>query len=104
MLAKALGGAVEVTLRRPPPLEQPLSLVVDQARAELRDGGELVAEARRTPLELEVPSAPSFARAAELSQHYVGHAKHHFPGCFVCGPARAAGDGECRLPGRRSPS
>jgi hypothetical protein len=99
LLAKALDGAVEVTLRRPPPLEQPLSLVVEQERAELRHGDELVAEARQTALELEVPSAPSFARAVELSQHYVGHAKHHFPGCFVCGPARAAGDGLRIFPG-----
>jgi hypothetical protein len=102
LLAKALGGAVEVTLRRPPPLEQPFSLVIQHARAELRHGGELVAEARQTPLEVEVPSPPSFARAAELSQHYVGHAKHHFPGCFVCGPARAAGDGLRIFPGAQN--
>jgi hypothetical protein len=99
LLAQALGGAVEVTLRRPPPLEQALSLVVAPARVELRHGGELVAEARQTPLELEVPSAPSFAHAAALSHHYVGHTKHHFPGCFVCGPARAAGDGLRIFPG-----
>ena len=99
LLANALGGAVEVTLRRPPPLEQPLSLHVEQAYAELRHGEDLVAEARPTRLGLEVPSAPSFARATELSAHYVGHDKHHFPGCFVCGPARAVGDGLRIFPG-----
>ena len=99
LLANALGGAVEVTLRRPPPLEQELRLVVEPARAELCHGDQLVAEARQTPLELTVPSAPSFARAVELSQHYVGHTKHHFPGCFVCGPARAVGDGLRIFPG-----
>jgi len=93
LLGQALGGAVEVTLRRPPPLEQPLTLQVEQDRAELRAAEQLVAEARRVTLELEVPSPPSFERAAELSLRYVGHTKHHFPGCFVCGPARAAGDG-----------
>jgi hypothetical protein len=99
LLASSFDGPVEVTLRRPPPLEQPLSLHVESDRAELRHGTQLVAEARRASLELDVPSPPSFARASELSRYYVGHRKHHFPGCFVCGPARAVGDGLRIFPG-----
>ncbi len=99
LLASSLGGAVEVTLRHPPPLEQPLSLHIESDRAELCHDAQLVAEARRVQLDLEVPAPPSFARAAELSRHYVGHRKHHFPGCFVCGPARAVGDGMRIFPG-----
>ncbi len=100
LLAAALGGSVEVTLRRPPPLERELELSVSADRAVLKDGELLVAEARRAPLDLTPPPAPSFERATELSRHYVGHTKHHFPGCFVCGPARALGDGLRIFPGQ----
>ena len=103
LLASSLEGSVEVTLRRPPPLGQPLSLYVEPQRAELRHAEQLVAEARNATLDLAVPPPPSFARATELSQHYVGHAKHHFPGCFVCGTARAVGDGLRIFPGAEQP-
>ncbi len=99
LLASALERPVEVTLRRPPPLEQPLTLHVEQDHAELLHDTQLLAEARHALLDLEVPPPPSFARASELSRHYVGHEKHHFPGCFVCGPARAFGDGLRIFPG-----
>jgi len=99
LLASALEGSVEVTLRSPPPLERQLELRREPARVELKDGEQLVAEARCAPLDLRVPPAPSFERAVELSRHYCGHRRHHFPGCFVCGPARAAGDGLRIFPG-----
>lgn len=102
LLASALGGSVEVTLRRPPPLERALSLVATDERAELKDGELLVAEARRAPVDVTPPPPPSFDHASELSQLYVGHTKHHFPGCFVCGPARTAGDGLRIFPGRQA--
>lgn len=103
LLATVLGGgaagAVEVTLRRPPPLERELLVTVTNDRAELRDGELLVAEARRSTLDVTAPSAIDFQRASELSRHYIGYKKHHFPGCFVCGPARAVGDGLRIFPG-----
>jgi hypothetical protein len=100
LLAARLGGAVEVTLRRPPRLEHEMSLQLSDERAELSDGELLVAEARRAELTVEPPSALSFERALEASAGYVGFKRHHFPGCFVCGPARAAGDGLRIFPGR----
>lgn len=66
---------------------------------ELRDDQTLIAEARPARVELEVPACPSFERARQLSESYVGHQKHHFATCFVCGPARAAGDGLRIFPG-----
>jgi hypothetical protein len=104
LLAQALGGSVEVTLRCPPPLERELALVVESDSAQLKDGEVLVAEARRAPVKVEAPPALSFERASELSALYVGHTKHHFPGCFVCGPARAVGDGLRIFPGHAEPS
>jgi hypothetical protein len=98
-LAGLLGGAVEVTLRKPPPLERELSVELAEAQATLKDGAELVAEARKSSLDLVPPAAPSFEQAMRLSSHYVGHRAHHFPTCFVCGPARAVGDGLRIFPG-----
>lgn len=99
LLAKPLGHSVEVTLRRPPPLGRELHLHLSDERAEFRDGPQLVAEARRAGVEVQPPPAPSYERAVELSHHYVGHTRHHFPSCFVCGPARATNDGLRIFPG-----
>jgi hypothetical protein len=99
LLASQLRGAVEVTLRRPPPLERELSLLVAGEQARLSQGDVLIAEARRAAVEVEPPPAPSFARASALSKRYIGHTKHHFPSCFVCGPARQPGDGLRIFPG-----
>lgn len=103
LLAKSLGGVVEVTLRRPPPLDRELSVSFGHGVAELRDGEALVAEARPASLDGAPPQAPSFARALELSRGYVGHTRHHFPTCFVCGPARSAGDGLRIFPASEAP-
>jgi hypothetical protein len=105
LVAKALGvAAVEVTLRRPPPLEQELSLLHTEGRVELKDGEHLLAEARPASVDFTPPSPLSFERATELAHHYVGHRQHHFPGCFVCGPARAVGDGLRIFPGHEEPA
>ena len=98
-LARALDGVVEVTLRRPPPLDRALE-VESRTTLRLLDGAELVAEARPAMLELDVPTPPSFEEALRASERYVGFRSHFFPGCFVCGPERAPGDGLRIFPGR----
>src|SRR5687768_16385448 len=103
LLAGQLSGAVEVTLRSPPPLETPLRVETLPEAIRLLDGERLVAEARQTSLELVVPQPPSFEHATELTRFYIGHRKHHFPTCFVCGPARAVGDGLRIFPGSEHP-
>jgi hypothetical protein len=99
LLGRRLSGAAEVTLRSPPPLEHPLLLSNEGGRVELKDADKLVAEARAAALDIALPAAVSFERATQLSEHYIGRTKHHFPTCFVCGPARAAGDGLRIFPG-----
>jgi hypothetical protein len=92
--ASGLAGAVQVTLRTPPPLERPLR-VHDGA---LLDGDSVVAQAETgtvTAVAQEVDLAT--ARAAE--QAYAGLVSHPFPECFVCGPAREPGDGMRLFPG-----
>jgi hypothetical protein len=98
LVAAAVAGAAEVTLRRPPPLDSALRLERGDG-AVLYAGDEVVAEARPTGLALDVPAAPSFETAKAMSRRFPGFADHPFPGCFVCGPARASGDGLRIFPG-----
>jgi hypothetical protein len=102
VLAAKMGGAVEVTLRRPPPLDRPLDLVVGPDRAELRDGEDLVAEAARVMLDVEPPAAVGWDEAAVASRAsmFRDAALHPFPTCFACGPERAEGDGLRLFAGR----
>ncbi len=107
LLAQRVGAeAVEVTLRSPPPLEQPLTAVADGERIELRDGETLIAEAQPAELLIDVPEpvpADELERA-ERTGHERWAADHPFPTCFVCGPERDTGDGlrvfPVELPGR----
>lgn len=88
--------AVEVTLRRPPPLDR--ELTVEPAAAggvALMDEDELVAEARPAELELDIPApvAAEVAAAAAPRSQFADGDQHPFPSCFVCGPRRDPGDG-----------
>ena len=94
-LARHIPGPAEVTLRAPPPLDTPLdALAADDGTWELRDGTNVVATGRATSIELSRLETASFeeARAAELLTPVKPH-EHPLPTCFVCGPARAKGDG-----------
>jgi hypothetical protein len=82
-----------VTLRRPPPLGQPLRLERADRRVELFDGEALVAEAAPADVDVEVPEPVSIADAETAARRYPGFERHAFPTCFVCGPERAEGDG-----------
>jgi hypothetical protein len=98
-LTAAGGPPVQVTLRRPVPLDVPLDLVEADGRAELRRGDELIVEAETVPeggLDLDVPAPPTIdeARAAEAGSpsHYnEGRGVH--PTCFGCGAQRPDQDG-----------
>lgn len=94
VLAQYVEGAVEVTLRSPPPLEKPLSVRREpDGRVALLDGAVVVAEAKAAALDLPPPPAPSASAAHNAMARYVGFHTHAFPYCFVCGPARKTGDG-----------
>lgn len=99
LLAERIAGAVEVTLRVPPPLAQPLQLEHQPGSAVLRNGERVIADARSTRLQLDPPRAPSFAAAQACVPRYAGWQKHVFPRCFVCGTERAPGDGLRIFPG-----
>jgi hypothetical protein len=107
-LARCLssGEPVTVTLRRPPPLET--ELVVSRAADErggdearlLTADGSLVAVAVRGSFDAAPPEAVQIEQATAAESSYAGLSGHPFPGCFVCGPDRTAGDGLRLSPGR----
>lgn len=94
-IADALGETVEVTLRRPPPLDHPLQVVETESGAwELRDGDETVCEVCACPpLECDIPQAPTLAEAGDAVVNGSPFDNNPWNGCFVCGHGRAPGDG-----------
>jgi hypothetical protein len=102
VFAAPLGrDGAEVTLRRPIPLERPLVARRDgDGSLAVEEGGALLAEVRPAAAEVEL-AAPAVtgeqARAAAGRSRY--YDDPYFPDCFVCGPARAPGDGLRVFPG-----
>jgi len=105
LVAASLGpDPVQVTLRRPPPIDRPLQLSPEPDRVTLLDGEHLVAEAVVAP-DLDDGTSPepvSWEEAEKLAATFDVdryEAQHWFPGCFACGPHRAPGDGLRLFPG-----
>lgn len=99
MAARSIDGPAEVTLRVPPPLGRHLRVESREAGIVLLDGDALVAEARRSAVEVDVPACVSLDEAERAAARYPWRDRHPYPTCFVCGPHRAAGDGLCIFPG-----
>lgn len=94
LIAGHIDGSAEITLRIPPPLEQPLDIIAGTGGAvELRDGATIVASGRPTQIDVsDIPTASYFEAEDAVSR--TPHADSHpLPTCFVCGPHRAPGDG-----------
>lgn len=91
--------APEVTLRRPPPLDVPLSLSIGDSVVVRDPGGEVIAEVRASASQRDDPiPVVAWDEAVAASARYPGFASHPFPTCFVCGPERP--DGLRLFPGR----
>lgn len=98
LVADALEGACEITLRAPPPLGRPMQLSRDGDNVLLTCGEHTIATGKSKPLAhptFDAPplSSPDYAAALAAQPGYAGFERHNFPGCFVCGPAREEGDG-----------
>jgi len=100
LLARGLSGAVEVTLRLATPVATPLDVSesADGAHLLTLEGREL-ARAVRATLSLDVPPPPSPAEVETHAGDCRAMRTHSFPRDFVCGPARAVGDGLRIFPG-----
>lgn len=100
VLAAFIEGPARVRLHVPPPLDTPLDVRPGEGEGvAMVDGDRLVGTAVPSPLELEVPPAPSLAEAEDARHRYPCYSGHVFPTCFVCGPGRPEGDGLELYPG-----
>ena len=85
---------VRVRLRAPIPLDTDLQLnTLADGNLELRHGEALLATATPDSLKVDVPRAPQYLDALQASKRFIAFKDHPYPGCFVCGTARARGDG-----------
>jgi hypothetical protein len=91
--------AVEVTLRRPPPLETPLAVRRHDGAAALVAGEDVIAEARPAELELTGPPPASLEQAFAAAEQFAWEHEHPFPTCFGCGPERDPADALCLYTG-----
>lgn len=98
-IAQHLRGPVSVRLKAPPPLDTALRLDTDATSARLFHGDALIGQARAAEVELLAKPATPYAIAESASAGFMGFKAHSFPGCFVCGTARASGDGLRIFPG-----
>lgn len=107
----ALGGYVggilarqrpiaEVVFRRPVHIGKSYQWVEGtDATDQLKEGDNVLAEARGASLDIELPRAVTLDESKIATQDYPGNRKHLFPNCFVCGPLRTEGDGLRIFPG-----
>ena len=87
-----------MTLKRPAPLDVDLRAEAGDGTAALLHGDELLATAGRAQLDINIPEPPPLSEAKAAEARF-DMAAHIYPGCFVCGPARAADDGWRIFPG-----
>jgi hypothetical protein len=94
LLSRAVDGPIEVTLRRPAPLGEPLTLEPKDGGAVLWYDYAAIAEAHPSDVDVEPPPPPDYEDAIAARSRYPGFASSHpFPLCFVCGPRREDGLG-----------
>jgi hypothetical protein len=95
LLANHIGTSAEITLRVPPPLGQELDIVARADGAlDLRKGEAVLATGRSACVEISgIPTASYLEAEDAVRRTPFDENNHKFPTCFVCGPARAAGDG-----------
>jgi hypothetical protein len=100
LLARGIGGSVEVTLRAPTPLDTQLKIEAsaDGSRS-LQLAGTELARAAPASFDLELRAPPDPRETAAHAGGCRAMRTHPFPECFVCGPARAEGDGLRVFPG-----
>jgi hypothetical protein len=99
VLARRIGPSAEVNLRKPPPIDRPLELAVEDSGVKLLDGDEAVADGTACEIGIPVPDAPSMSAARVATERFTGFNEHPFPECFTCGPHRDHHDGLNIFPG-----
>ena len=86
---------VSIRLKAPPPLDTEMRIEHGDVKALVLAGDQIIAQVRRADETLEPAPFISVKSAQECSEQGLAGSliNHPFPGCFVCGPSRASGDG-----------
>lgn len=93
LLTEGMAGAVDVMFERKVGAGPGFEVRSDGAGgAWLGRGAVRAVVARPASLRLAVPAMPSLAEARAAARRFDAE-RHPSPGCFVCGPGRAEGDG-----------
>ena len=93
LLSRFFEGAVEVTVRRPVPLDRPLAVDEKPDHIGLWQDYALIASARSARVDIAVPEPVTFEDAERASRASRLHHDHVYPHCFVCGTLRSDGLG-----------
>ena len=104
LLAAHVEADAEVTLLAPPPLGERLDIVTGERGVELWKDDTILARGRS--VRFEIPDVPrvGFPEAEDaVSRWPFDESRHPLPMCFVCGSARAHGDGLRILPSSLPP-
>ncbi|MEO9238329.1 MAG: hypothetical protein ABI418_09580, partial [Jatrophihabitantaceae bacterium] len=91
MLGGDPAGAVQVSLRRPPPLDTELRVETSGTGLRAVHEGQLVAEAMLVSIEIAPVPPVDFETAADAATRFEGFAEHPFATCVGCGTDRADG-------------
>ncbi|MGF1456281.1 MAG: hypothetical protein ACFB6R_13015 [Alphaproteobacteria bacterium] len=84
----------EITLRAPTPLDTALTVGMhEDGTVPVTHGDTLVCLGRMATANLHTPAAPRLEQALSGRRHFRCWDAHPLPTCFVCGTARAEGDG-----------
>ncbi len=95
-LSRFIEGPAEITLRAPPPLDQPLDVISTDGKVELRAGDTLLAEAMPATLdEVQVPAGPDLAGARAAREQAYSFGNSDFNECFTCSRNRTPDDALC---------
>ena len=99
LAARLDAPVVTVRLRRPPPLDVPMTVGEDDGWTVARDDQAVVLQARPADAEPTPVAAVDLEEARAAEAAYPGLRSHPFPTCFSCGTGREPGDGLRIFPG-----
>ncbi|MCH7853905.1 MAG: hypothetical protein IIB76_06175 [Proteobacteria bacterium] len=93
-IAAFIDGSAEVTLRRPPPIDQEMTVREESdGSVAMYDGETLIGSGESISFASVPINAPTFDQASKAAQRTFDASLHTLPTCFVCGPQRDPGDG-----------
>jgi len=93
-IAAFIDGSAEVTLRRPPPIDQEMAVREESGGSVAMYYGEtLIGSGESASIDSVPIDAPTFDQASAAAERTFDASLHTLPTCFVCGPHREPGDG-----------